>query len=148
HVCRVHPGTSALEIGSYRGHCALALALAGKQVTSIDVSDKYLESRQTLVTDHQQEERVSFLLRSSEEELLLPQTFDVILHDNGKRRSSLLTELEAFWTRKLSPGGLLMVHNVEHIDLPRLNRQLDPEGQIVTSDRRNRQLGFFVKPVR
>ncbi len=41
-VCRVHPGESALELGSFRGHCALAMALAGKRVTSIYTSDKNL----------------------------------------------------------------------------------------------------------
>ncbi|MCC6945470.1 MAG: hypothetical protein IT335_12880, partial [Thermomicrobiales bacterium] len=46
----------------------------------------------------------------------------------------------------LNPGGLLIVHNVEQIDLPRLVRRLGPDSHIVTSDKRRRQLGYFAKP--
>lgn len=145
-VCRVHPGATALEIGSYRGHCALAMALAGLHVASIDVSAKHLETRQQLIDDHRQNQYVTFEIKSSDDELELPRTFDVILHDNAKRGSSLVHELDAYWKRKLNPGGMMIVHNVEQIDLPRLQRLLNPEAQIVTTDRRKRQLGFFVKP--
>lgn len=143
-VCRSHPGTTALEIGSFRGHCALALALAGLEVTSIDISDEHLAARQALAREHGQ--RITFLIESSDEHLLKPVTYDIVLHDNGRRRSELGDELEAYWNRKLNAGGLLIVHNVEQLEMPRLLKRLAPESHFVTADRRGRQLGYFEKP--
>ncbi len=142
-VCRSHPGETALEIGSFRGHCALALSLAGLEVTSIDISDEHLALRQALAREHGQ--RITFLIESSDDHLLKSATYDVILHDNGRRGSALYDELDAYWHRQLAPGGLLIVHNVEQIDMPRLLEQLAPESQFVTADRRGRQVGYFVK---
>ncbi|MEZ4499268.1 MAG: class I SAM-dependent methyltransferase [Thermomicrobiales bacterium] len=147
HVCQAHPGTTALEIGSYRGHCALAMALAGLAVISIDTSAEHLEARAQLIRDHRQSDFVAFLIESSDVELRLPRSFDIILHDNGRRGAKLLGELEAFWHQKLLPGGLLIVHNVEQIDVARLVRRLGAESHIVTTDSRKRQLGYFAKSV-
>jgi len=144
-ACQVHPGAQALEIGSYRGHCALAMAMAGKEVTSIDVSDEHLSDRTRLIDEHGLGNRVTFVIASSDDELANPHAFDIVLHDNGRRGGKLMTELGACWKRKLNPGGILIVHNVEQIDLPRLLARLQPETHIVSSDKRGRQLGFFVK---
>ncbi|MBX3069371.1 MAG: class I SAM-dependent methyltransferase [Thermomicrobiales bacterium] len=143
-VCLIHPGDTALEIGSFRGHCALAMALADKRVTSIDVSDKHLAGRRALLEQHGRQ--AEFLIESSDAFLDRPGQFDIILHDNSRRGSALVAELHAYWSRKLNPGGLLIVHNVEQIDLPKLVRRLGPESHIVTSDKRRRQLGYFAKP--
>ncbi|MCC6944840.1 MAG: class I SAM-dependent methyltransferase [Thermomicrobiales bacterium] len=143
-VCRAHPGRTALELGSFRGNGTLALALAGKEVTSIDISDEHLETRQALLRPHQLP--VTFLVESSQDEFRKPETYDIILHDNTLRGAVMLLELELYWKRKLNPGGLLMVHNVEKIRLPELLDRLQPESHIVTADSRRRQLAYFAKP--
>ncbi len=143
-VCRSHPGRTALELGSFRGNGTLALVLAGKHVTSLDISDEHLASRQELLRSHGQS--VTFLIESSQNEFLKPDMYDIILHDNTLRGAVMLVELEAYWKRKLNPGGLLMVHNIEKIELPQLLERLRPESHIVTADSRKRQLGYFQKP--
>ena len=140
----MHPGERALDIGSFRGHCALAMALAGLHVTSLDISDKHFSDRSELVESHGA--KVDFLIESSDDHLDRPSRYDIILHDNTRRGSALITELNAYWQRKLNPGGLLIVHNVEQINLERFVRRLQPETQIVTTDSRRRQLGYFAKP--
>jgi 2-polyprenyl-3-methyl-5-hydroxy-6-metoxy-1,4-benzoquinol methylase len=142
-VASAYAGGTALDVGSFRGHCAVALALAGLRVTSIDISEEHRRAREGMAGRFFLD--IDFRIEHSYDALVRPEQYDVILHD-AHPRERILPELQAFWTRKLAPGGMLMMHNIENFDRRALLDVFQPEDHIVTADRRRRQLGYFMKP--
>ncbi len=137
-----YAGGKALDIGSFRGHSALALALAGLDVTSYDRDERHQHERVGLIARFQL--NVDFRLARGNSELDSPDMYDVVLHD-AQHGDRIRPELEAFWHRKVKPGGLLIVHDVEQLNLQSLVQALEPDGYVISQDDLGRQMGYFCK---
>lgn len=68
---------------------------------------------------------------------------DFIFHD-AMHGQGAVREYRRCW-ELTRPGGVLAIHDVDHIDLPSLVRQFAPEAWRVLSDDKQRELGIFWK---
>ena len=96
-VASGYAGGSALDVRSFRGHCALALALAGLRVTSIDASSKHRRDREGMLSRYFRD--ACFRIEHSTDQLETPGRYDVVLYDaepNDRKRP----EIEDFGTGK------------------------------------------------
>lgn len=139
---RSFAGGKALEFSSFRGLSALALALAGTNVRSVDRNSGFQRNREGLIRRYQQQG--DFQICSDRSWLYGAETFNVMLLDT-QYRDQIRFQLESLWKRKLRPGGLLIVHDVEKINVNALLDALGPSLISVTPDTRGREMGFFWK---
>jgi hypothetical protein len=68
-----------------------------------------------------------------------------VFHDSyhGER---VVPEIVAYWQRKLTPGGLLIVHDTDQFNVANFVAKLGNPAYRNTFDTRKRGLGFFWKP--
>lgn len=137
-----HSGGKALEYSSFRGHSALALTLAGMNVRSVDRNSGFQRTREGLVRRYHQ--LVDFQICPDRSWQHGPDTFDVVLLDT-QYRDRIRYQLEALWKRKVRPGGLLIAHDVEKINVAALVEAIQPASFAVTADIEGREMGFFRK---
>jgi len=139
HYAQDYAGENALEIGSFQGHGAYALSLAQLRVRSCDPDPQHLFTRQQLCP------RVEFALTAGADELLDETAYAVVFHDSyhGER---VVPEILLYWQRKLTPGGLLIVHDTDQFNLANFVDKLGRPAYRNTLDSRKRGLGFFWKP--
>jgi predicted O-methyltransferase YrrM len=131
-----YSGRQALEIGSYKGHSTLALALAGLSVVSYDFDTEHTNQRENLLKGFD----VEWNCLHSQHSLNDFRTFDVIFHD-ADHGNTIVHELEILW-HKVNPNGLFIVHDFEQISIP-----LTFVATLIycTKDRSNRELAIFRK---
>lgn len=141
-VAKEYAGGRALEIGSFRGHSTLALALAGLDVTSYDFDRKTAHVREGLLKRYGQP--VHFLNKDGFHELDRPGSYDVVMQD-ADHGDHIRLELEVFWDLKVKPVGMLIVHDVNLLNLAALVAAISPEAALVTVDGRGRQMAYFRK---
>jgi predicted O-methyltransferase YrrM len=140
---RSYAGGSALDVRSLRGHSALALALAGLEVRSYDTNAKDARHREGLISRHNL--NVDFRVGRFDGEFDLPETYNVVLHD-AEHGDRTRPELEKLWNRKVRPGGLLIVHDVNQLNLSALLDAIAPLDHFVSEDENGRKMGYFRKP--
>jgi hypothetical protein len=134
-----YAGETALEIGSFQGHGACALSMANLRVKSCDPDPSHLFVRQQLCP------QVTFSLTTGAEELVDSTQYAVVFHDSyhGER---VVPELLDYWHKKITPGGLLIVHDTDQLQLGNFLDKLGKPPYRVTFDQRKRGLGFFWRP--
>lgn len=129
---------NALEVGTFTGMGAMSIRLAGMNVKTIDITTEFLPRCQHLWSCW----TVNFQKMSGQEELKMPEKYDLIFHDS-EHGNHIIPELVQFFKTKLNPGGKLLVHDVNDLDLNVLLGELGDVGHTVTTDYRGRQLGTF-----
>ncbi len=134
-----YAGQNALEVGSFRGHGAYALYLAGLNVRSCDPDRTHMAERQALCPG------AAFVLATGEYELKAPAQYAVIFHDSY-HGEQVVPELLEFWQKKLMPGGLLIVHDTDAFNMTNFLEKLGKPEYRNTFDAKKRGLGFFWKP--
>lgn len=139
---RVYAGGSALDLGSFRGHSALAMALAGLKVTSYDNSNRSRIDREGLRDRYALD--VEFHLLSAADAFAIPEQYEVVFHDT-ESGDTIRPELLRFWREKVKPGGLLIVHDIHLLDERALLDELDPAGFSTSNHRSNVKIGFYRK---
>jgi lipopolysaccharide biosynthesis glycosyltransferase len=138
---------NALEIGTFKGHGAAALARACMKVDTVDVNTNHAFANRQAITDKGRWP-VNFLsangmdyLRSCAEQ---GQTYDLIFHDSyhGNR---VIPELKFAFDKVLKPNGVMVVHDVDMLNLADLLELLNCKHHTVSNDYKGRQLGVFHK---
>ena len=137
-TAKQYRGGNALEIGTFTGMGAMSIRLAGMNVKTLDITTKFLERCKHLWSPW----NINFQKMSGQEELAQPEKYDLIFHDS-EHGNHIIPELVQFFKTKLNPGGKLLVHDVNDLDLSLLLGELGNVGHTVTTDYRGRQLGTF-----
>lgn len=139
-----------LEIGSFKGHSTVALALAAQQnkgwVISVDLCDATPEVDRVNYWNSLKIYNISPYSMSSKEylEMKPEMSYDFIFHD-AEHGDHVIDEYNKCW-RKLLPQGILAIH-----DFDRLSNQekfinfISPKSYRISSDNRGRQLAIFYK---
>ena len=124
-----------LDIGTFRGHSALAMAAAGNLVTSIDpgnLSRRVFDPALGLSYDAFQSTSAAWIDADTG-------TYDMIYHD-AEHGPEIIPELERCWS-PLQPGGILAIHDAEQLDgWAGQTLQPPPAARAANSDTRGRQL--------
>ena len=128
----------ALEVGTFTGMGSMAIRLAGMNVKTLDITTDFLPRCKELWSVW----NIDFQKMSGQEELAQPGKYDLIFHDS-EHGNHIIPELVQFFKTKLNPGGKLLVHDVNDLDLSLLLGELCDVGHTVTTDYRGRQLGTF-----
>jgi 2-polyprenyl-3-methyl-5-hydroxy-6-metoxy-1,4-benzoquinol methylase len=127
-----HKGT-ALDVGTFQGHSAKALHLAGLEVHTMDIEDKYLDNAP-----------FASKIKGKSEDFHTVKKYDVVIHD-AQHGEQIAPELVRYWGYVKS-GGVMIVHDTNELNLSNLIAQLGyPENQ-TTADGRGRFLSMFWKP--
>jgi len=127
-----HKG-AALDIGTFQGHSALALHLAGLGVDTMDIEKIYLNNAPFAAK-----------IKERSEDFYTTKTYQVIVHD-AQHGEQIVPELFRYWGY-VKKGGVLIVHDTNELNLSELIAQLGyPENQ-TTADGRGRFLSMFWKP--
>lgn len=121
---------NVLEVGSAFGYSAIALALAGAQVTAVDPHagelPNSLEVMRANLAAYEVADRVRMLVGTSQEVLptLEPGSFDLAFIDADHTEPAVLHDVE--WTLKLlRPGGVLACHDLDEGTCPGVRAALD-----------------------
>jgi hypothetical protein len=131
-------GGKALEVGTFTGMGAMSIRLAGVNVKTIDITTDFQEQCKHLWYRWP----IDFQQMSGQEELALPDKYDLIFHDS-EHGDHIIPELVAFFKTKLNENGKLLVHDVNDLNIDRLLGELGDVQHTVTTDYRGRQLGTF-----
>ncbi len=137
-TAKQYRGGNALEVGTFTGMGAMSIRLAGMNTKTIDITTEFLPRCQHLWSCW----TVNFQKMSGQEELAQPGKYDLIFHDS-EHGNHIIPELVQFFKTKLNPGGKLLVHDVNDLDLNVLLGELGDVGYTVTTDYKGRQLGTF-----
>ena len=137
-TAKQYRGGNALEVGTFIGMGAMSIRLAGMNTKTIDITTEFLPRCQNLWSGW----TINFQKMSGQEELAQPGKYDLIFHDS-EHGNHIIPELVQFFKTKLNPGGKLLVHDVNDLDLSLLLGELGDVGHTVTTDYRSRQLGTF-----
>jgi hypothetical protein len=123
-----------LDVGTFQGHSALALHLAGLYVVTMDIEEKHFQNAPFARP----------LLYASEK--FIPDVFEceVIVHD-AQHGQHMIPELVRYFGYVKS-GGVLIVHDTNELDLAGLIRELGYPENKTTADDRMRTLSMFYKP--
>lgn len=100
-----------LDVGTFMGHSALAMASAGALVTSLDPANqtrRVWDPLFGLTYDAIQTTGQEWLTRDPDG------VYDVIFHD-AEHGPEIIPELQQWWTRIL-PGGALAIHDAEQLE--------------------------------
>jgi hypothetical protein len=124
----------ALDIGTFQGHSALALHLAGLEVWTMDIDEKHFENAPF----------ANHILIASENLLADDESLQVIVHD-AQHGQHMIPELVRYFGYVKS-GGVLIVHDTNELDLAGLIRELGYPENKTTADDRMRTLSMFYKP--
>jgi hypothetical protein len=136
--CKNYSGSSGLEIGTFRAHATLAMSLAGLSVRSYDTSDEHKHHCESQLLNR----HVELIYADGVSEFLMPEKYHVIFHDSY-HGNSVIPELDRFFKNKLLPGGILIVHDIDALDINVLLYVLGFPKYEITKDSRNRELGTF-----
>ena len=127
-----HKG-KALDVGTFQGHSAKALHLAGLEVHTMDIDDKYLDNAP-----------FAEKIKARSESFETVWKFQIVMHD-AQHGEQIVPELVRYWGYVKS-GGVMIVHDTNELNLSSLIAQLGyPENQ-TTADGRGRFLSMFWKP--
>ena len=139
-----------LEIGSYKGHSTVALALAARPnkgyVISVDLCDATPEADRVNYWNSLKIYNISPYAMSSKEylEMKPEMIYDFIFHD-ADHGDHIIPELITCWSR-LSRYGILAVHDFDCLsDKEGFINLISPRSVSVTADDRGRELGVFYK---
>jgi len=128
-----HKG-KALDIGTFQGHSALALHLAGLEVWTMDIDEKHFENAPF----------ANHILIASENLLADDESLQVIVHD-AQHGQHMIPELVRYFGYVQS-GGVLIVHDTNELNLSDLVSALGYPKNTTTADDRMRTLSMFWKP--
>jgi 2-polyprenyl-3-methyl-5-hydroxy-6-metoxy-1,4-benzoquinol methylase len=128
-----HKG-KALDIGTFQGHSALALHLAGLEVWTMDIDEKHFENAPF----------ANHILIASENLLADDESLQVIVHD-AQHGQHMIPELVRYFGY-VQPGGVLIVHDTNELNLSDLVSALGYPKNTTTADDRMRTLSMFWKP--
>jgi hypothetical protein len=127
-----HKGT-ALDIGTFQGHSALALHLAGLLVATMDIEPKHFENAPFAIP-----------VLAASEHYYAENDFAVIVHD-AQHGQHMIPELVRYFGYVQS-GGVLIVHDTNELNLSELIAKLGYPENRTTADDRMRTLSMFWKP--
>jgi len=128
-----HKGT-ALDVGTFQGHSALALHLAGLEVHTMDIDYDNFKNAPFAKPLH----------IASEHFNPKDESYQIVMHD-AQHGEQIVPELFRYWGYVAS-GGVMIVHDTNELNLSNLIAQLCyPENQ-TTADGRGRFLSMFWKP--
>lgn len=142
-----HRGGSALDVGCFQGHSALAMGLARMWVEIIDHDPKWLGHTVNLLNYHDCDILYQYCGKSNEvlrEEKFRGSKYDLIMHD-AEHGQAVVPELLQYWERVRS-GGTFIVHDTDQIDLAKFIADLGYPENKTTADERGRCLSIFYKP--
>ena len=128
-----HKGT-ALDVGTFQGHSAKALHLAGLEVHTMDIDYENFKHAPFAEPLHFYSECYSGR----------PESFSVIMHD-AQHGEQIVPELIRYWSY-VSRGGVFIVHDTNELNLSNLIAQLGYPENKTTADGRGRFLSMFWKP--
>ena len=138
---------NALEIGTFKGHGAAALARACMKVDTVDVNTGHAFANRQAITD-QGRWPVNFISSNGKDYLRFcaeqGQTYELIFHDSY-HGDSVIPELKFAFDKVLKPNGVMVVHDVDMLNLSDLLEAIDCEHHMVSTDYKGRQLGVFYK---
>ena len=140
-----HEGGDALDVGCFQGHSALAMALAGMQVTLIDIEQGYLDNVADLIERHGGKCIGAMLAPSDVALQFITQPCDLVMHD-AQHGGGIVTELIEYWNKAVKSGGTFIVHDTDQIDLAKFIAALGYPENKTTADGRGRCLSIFYKP--
>ena len=138
---KAYAGKPGLEIGSFRGHSTFAIANAGVNLAVYDIDQSYEAERKNLLSNF----TVEWNMASGQDCLLDPRTFDFIFHDSD-HGNHMIPELSDFFKKKLNPGGLMVIHDIDALNLESFLSAIGRPEYVITQDNKGRQLGSFFKP--
>jgi 2-polyprenyl-3-methyl-5-hydroxy-6-metoxy-1,4-benzoquinol methylase len=124
----------ALDVGTFQGHSALALHLAGLEVYTMDIDEANLKNAPFAKPLH----------IASEHFTAKPETYQIVMHD-AQHGEQIVPELIRYWGYVKS-GGVMMVHDTNELNLANLIAKLGYPGNQTTADGRGRFLSMFGKP--
>lgn len=124
----------ALDVGTFQGHSAFALHLAGLKVFTMDIDEKHFDNAPFARHLHCASERYH------------NDTCDlsVIVHD-AQHGQHMIPELVRYFGYVKS-GGVLIVHDTNELNLSELIAKLGYPENRTTADDRMRTLSMFWKP--
>lgn len=128
-----HKG-KALDVGTFQGHSALALHLAGMEVWTMDVDENNLKNA-TFANP---------ILMASENFTADEGSYQIVMHD-AQHGDKIMPELFRYWGYVKS-GGVMIVHDTNELNLSSLIAQLCYPENKTTADERGRFLSIFYKP--
>ena len=133
----------ALDIGCFQGHSALAMGLAGMEVSLVDIHIDYLDKVTDLLEGHGCKVNTAAMCESAKV-LNWIEPVELIMHD-AEHGQSIVPELLLFWD-KVKPGGTFIIHDTDQIDLAGFIKALGYPENKTTADERGRCLSIFYKP--
>jgi len=122
----------ALDVGTFQGHSALALHLAGLEVWTMDINEKHFENAPFAIHIH-----------GASENYFTDVTFAVIVHD-AQHGQHMIPELVRYFGY-IKSGGVLIVHDTNELNLSELIQKLGYPENRTTADDRGRTLSMFWK---
>jgi len=138
---------NSLEVGTFKGHGAAAIARACMRVDTVDVNTGHAFANRQAITDHGRWP-VAFVSSTGKDYLRFcaeqGQTYDLIFHDSY-HGDSVIPELKFAFDNVLKPNGVLVVHDVDMLNLADLLEAIKCEHHMVSTDYKGRQLGVFYK---
>jgi hypothetical protein len=123
----------ALDVGTFQGHSALALHLAGLQVYTMDIEPKHFENAPFAIP-----------IPDASENFEAMYSYSVIVHD-AQHGQHMIPELVRYFGYVQS-GGVLIVHDTNELNLSELIAKMGYPENRTTGDDRNRTLSMFWKP--
>jgi hypothetical protein len=124
----------ALDVGTFQGHSARALHLAGLRVVTMDIEPKHF-ANVTCVAE---------TILSASEDFQTKHKYAVIVHD-AQHGQHMIPELVRYFGYVQS-GGVLIVHDTNELNLSDLVSALGYPKNTTTADDRMRTLSMFWKP--
>jgi hypothetical protein len=124
----------ALDVGTFQGHSALALYLAGLEVITMDIEPNCFEGL----------DWVAGTILSASEDFETEHKYAVIVHD-AQHGQHMIPELVRYFGYVQS-GGVLIVHDTNELNLSDLVAALGYPKNTTTADDRMRTLSMFWKP--
>jgi hypothetical protein len=124
----------ALDVGTFQGHSARALHLAGLGVATMDIDSKYFA--------HTPFAELTYCVAS--ERYHTEHKYAVIVHD-AQHGQHMIPELVRYFGYVQS-GGVLIIHDTNELNLSDLVAALGYPKNTTTADDRMRTLSMFWKP--
>lgn len=137
----------ALEIGTFKGHGAAAIARACMNLDTVDTNIEHSFANRQAITDNGRWPiefidgvGYNFLWDCGK----IGKRYDFIFHDS-EHGSKIIPELSLAFELVLADNGIMMVHDVDALDLTELLTAISPKHYTITTDAKGRQMGTFYK---
>lgn len=124
----------ALDVGTFQGHSALALYLAGLKVITMDINSDHFKNAPFA--------EAHFHIAS--EDYYAALSYNLIVHD-AQHGEHMIDELVRYFGY-VESGGVLIVHDTNELNLSDLVAALGYPENRTTGDDRGRTLSMFWKP--